>query len=191
MNREELKKTLRPLIKECIKEVIFEEGVLSGIISEVVKGTGGQRIVETQTQPTYQKQTTKLIKENYKSIDAKCLTQQVKMHTMVLTCSREPLPCQTETPEDPLHHMGLVLWTAQRLMILVLTCHLLECLRLYGQNQQRENNGYQLQNETSQKREHGTIHQTIHKKVQKIRNHSRSSRSQAFHISVREEASCS
>jgi len=48
MNKAELKKTLKPLIKECIKEVIFEEGVLSGIISEVVKGTGSQRIVETR-----------------------------------------------------------------------------------------------------------------------------------------------
>ena len=55
MKREELKKTLRPLIKECIREVIFEEGVLSGIISEVVKGTGGQRITETPQQPVYQK----------------------------------------------------------------------------------------------------------------------------------------
>ena len=55
MNKEQLRKTLKPLIKECIKEVIFEEGVLSGIISEVMKGTGTQRIVETQTQPTYQK----------------------------------------------------------------------------------------------------------------------------------------
>ena len=55
MNKEQLKKTLKPLIKECIKEVIFEEGVLSGIISEVVKGTGGQRIVESQQPQTYQK----------------------------------------------------------------------------------------------------------------------------------------
>lgn len=55
MNKAELKKTLKPLIKECIKEVIFEEGVLSGIISEVVKGTGSQRIVETQ-QPVQHKQ---------------------------------------------------------------------------------------------------------------------------------------
>lgn len=54
MNKEELKKTLKPLIKECIKEVIFEEGVLSGIISEVVKGTSGGRIVETQQPVTYQ-----------------------------------------------------------------------------------------------------------------------------------------
>ena len=55
MNKEQLRKTLKPLIKECIKEVIFEEGVLSGIISEVMKSTSNQRIVETQTQPTYQK----------------------------------------------------------------------------------------------------------------------------------------
>ena len=55
MNKNELKKTLKPLIKECIKEVIFEEGVLSGIISEVVKGTGSQRIVETR-QPVPQRQ---------------------------------------------------------------------------------------------------------------------------------------
>jgi hypothetical protein len=53
MNKEQLKTTLKPLIKECIKEVIFEEGVLSGIISEVVKGTGGQRIVETQQPVNY------------------------------------------------------------------------------------------------------------------------------------------
>lgn len=39
MNRSELKKILKPLIEECIREAIFEEGVLSGIILEVVKGT--------------------------------------------------------------------------------------------------------------------------------------------------------
>jgi hypothetical protein len=39
MNKNELKKILKPLIKECIKEVVFEEGTLSTIISEVVKGT--------------------------------------------------------------------------------------------------------------------------------------------------------
>lgn len=38
MKRSELKKVLKPLIKECIKEVIFDEGVLSGLVSEVLKG---------------------------------------------------------------------------------------------------------------------------------------------------------
>ena len=51
MKKNELKKILKPLIKECIKEVIFEEGALSTIISEVMKGTSGsQPIVETKAQ---------------------------------------------------------------------------------------------------------------------------------------------
>ena len=51
MKKNELKKILKPLIKECIKEVIFEEGALSTIINEVMKGTSGsQQIVETRAQ---------------------------------------------------------------------------------------------------------------------------------------------
>ena len=47
---------LKPLIKECIKEVIFEDGTLSSIVSEVAKGMGQQTIVETkQIFPTKQK----------------------------------------------------------------------------------------------------------------------------------------
>tara|TARA_B100001093_G_C26846801_1_gene1023216 strand:+ start:1276 stop:1692 length:417 start_codon:yes stop_codon:yes gene_type:complete len=53
MKKEELKQILRPLIKECIKEVIFEDGTLSSIVSEVAKGMGQQRIVENkQTFPS-------------------------------------------------------------------------------------------------------------------------------------------
>ena len=33
------KSELKNIIKECVKEVIFEEGVLSGIITEVLHGT--------------------------------------------------------------------------------------------------------------------------------------------------------
>jgi len=50
MKKSELKETLKPLIKECIKEVMFEDGTLSTIISEVVKGIGAQStIVEVAT----------------------------------------------------------------------------------------------------------------------------------------------
>ena len=52
MNKDQLKKVLRPMIKECIKEVIFEEGVLANIISEVVRGTS-QPLVESR-QPSYE-----------------------------------------------------------------------------------------------------------------------------------------
>mgnify|MGYP003140617320 FL=1 len=53
MKKNELKKILKPLIKECIREVIFEEGALSTIITEVVKGTSqGQQLVESK-KPEY------------------------------------------------------------------------------------------------------------------------------------------
>ena len=45
MKKAELKKILKPLIKECIKEVIFEEGSLSTIIAEVIKGTDSRQVV--------------------------------------------------------------------------------------------------------------------------------------------------
>ena len=40
MKKSEFKEILKPLIKECIKEVIFEDGVLSGLITEVAQGLG-------------------------------------------------------------------------------------------------------------------------------------------------------
>jgi len=57
MKKQELAKILKPLVKQCIREVLFEEGVLSNVISEVVIGlnAGPQPIVEQtqqRTQPT-------------------------------------------------------------------------------------------------------------------------------------------
>ena len=45
------KSELKNIIKECVKEVIFEEGVLSGIITEVAVGiqkVSGNQLVETK-----------------------------------------------------------------------------------------------------------------------------------------------
>jgi hypothetical protein len=51
MKKQELQKILKPLIKECIKEVIFEEGVLSSLIKEVAVGIGSQQtIIETRVE---------------------------------------------------------------------------------------------------------------------------------------------
>jgi hypothetical protein len=38
MKKSELKKILKPLVHECIKESLMEDGLISGIIAEVVKG---------------------------------------------------------------------------------------------------------------------------------------------------------
>jgi len=54
MNKNELKKILKPLIKECIREALFEEkGALSHIISEVANGltTTNNVVKEARAQP--------------------------------------------------------------------------------------------------------------------------------------------
>jgi hypothetical protein len=48
VNQAELKKMLKPLIKECVQEIILKEGLLSSIVSEVAKGIGGQLVVESK-----------------------------------------------------------------------------------------------------------------------------------------------
>jgi len=45
------KSELKELIKECVKEVLFEDGVLSGLVSEIMIGVNnGQRLVEAKQQ---------------------------------------------------------------------------------------------------------------------------------------------
>jgi nitrogen regulatory protein PII len=47
-----LKQVLKPLVMECIKEAIFEEGVLSTLVAEIVTGMG-QPIVEQRKQQEF------------------------------------------------------------------------------------------------------------------------------------------
>ena len=44
MKRSELKKLLKPLIKECIQEALLEEGVISVLIKEIMKGTDSEGV---------------------------------------------------------------------------------------------------------------------------------------------------
>lgn len=46
MKKTDLKKIIKPLVKECIHEVLLEEGLLSNVVSEVVTGLGANTIVE-------------------------------------------------------------------------------------------------------------------------------------------------
>ena len=71
MNKNELKKILKPLIKECIKEVIFEEdGALSHIIKEVAVGMSGkQQITEVkQVTPSPPKRNNQHLKQRKKQL---------------------------------------------------------------------------------------------------------------------------
>ena len=45
MKKSDLKKLIKPLVKECMQEALIEEGLLSDGISEVVKGLGAGSII--------------------------------------------------------------------------------------------------------------------------------------------------
>ena len=48
MKKSDLKQLIKPLVKECIHEVLLEEGLLSNVVSEVVKGMQQNVIVEAR-----------------------------------------------------------------------------------------------------------------------------------------------
>ena len=51
MKKSELKKVLKPIIAECVRESLYEEGLLKNIVSQVVEGysAGTSPIVENKT----------------------------------------------------------------------------------------------------------------------------------------------
>lgn len=51
MKKSELKKLIKPLVKECINEVLLEEGLLSNVVSEVAKGLQPQNMVVESRAP--------------------------------------------------------------------------------------------------------------------------------------------
>ncbi len=52
MNKSELKKLIKPLVKECIHEVLLEEGLLSNVVAEVAKGLQQNVLVENKAEAT-------------------------------------------------------------------------------------------------------------------------------------------
>jgi len=60
VKKSDLKRVIKPLIKECIHEVLIEEGLLSNVVAEVAKGMQGSLVTETKAQ----KQNEPLFNEN-------------------------------------------------------------------------------------------------------------------------------
>jgi hypothetical protein len=48
MKKSDLKQLIKPLVKECIHEVLLEEGLLSNVVAEVTKGLQGNLVVESK-----------------------------------------------------------------------------------------------------------------------------------------------
>lgn len=47
MKKADLKRLIKPVVKECIHEVLLEEGLLSNVVAEVVRGMQGNLVVES------------------------------------------------------------------------------------------------------------------------------------------------
>ena len=71
MNKKDLKKIMKPLVKECINEILIEEGLLSNVVSEVVKGLDGGVIVENNTSNQNNTNVNKQKQQNKKLIEAR------------------------------------------------------------------------------------------------------------------------
>jgi len=67
MKKDELKKLIKPIIKECISEMLLEEGLLKNVVSQVTEGMNVSAPVVTEqktVEPSYEevkKKTNKVI----------------------------------------------------------------------------------------------------------------------------------
>ncbi len=76
MKKNELKRLIKPVVKECIHEVLLESGLLTNIVSEVAQGINQNVIVETE-----QKQSDTLFNENLQiKKQVQKTNQQLKQH---------------------------------------------------------------------------------------------------------------
>ena len=67
MNKSDLKKLIKPVVKECIHEVLLEEGLLRNVVSEVAQGLQGDIIMENKAPPrsdSRQQETRRKIREH-------------------------------------------------------------------------------------------------------------------------------
>ena len=78
MKVSEFKKILKPLIKQTVREVILEEGLLSGIVSEVAKGLQGNIISENKEKTAYLQKENRMKQEEERQSRIKKLNESSK-----------------------------------------------------------------------------------------------------------------
>ena len=89
MKRTELKKLIKPLVKECVQETILNDGLLSNIVSEVMQGMGNQFLIENKEQivPTMSNENSvqmEQLKERQSETRKRLLDEKAKMLTTEL-----------------------------------------------------------------------------------------------------------
>lgn len=74
MKKSEFKKLLKPIVEECVKDVLLKEGFLSKVVSEVAKGLSSAMITEAKA-PSYdseqsQQQKNQVLEEQQRRVKA-------------------------------------------------------------------------------------------------------------------------
>jgi len=79
LKKEELKSVLKPVIEECVKEMIAEKGFLSSIISEVYASTGNKTVMQETKQQNYQQRETEFIKQKTQKTNQALIEHKKKL----------------------------------------------------------------------------------------------------------------
>ena len=58
MKRTELKKLIKPMVRECVQETLLKEGLLSNIVAEVAQGLGNQEVIREMKEGRPQQRST-------------------------------------------------------------------------------------------------------------------------------------
>ena len=79
MNKSQLKQLIKPVVKECIQEVLIEEGLLTEVVAQVTAGMTRQPIVENEkskdslfNEDLQMQRKSREANKNYKSIARDC-----------------------------------------------------------------------------------------------------------------------
>ena len=75
MKKTQLKQLIKPLVKECIHEVLLEEGLLTEVVAQVAAGMPRQQLVEATPAPR-QAENTFAKKRTQKATQAKAKLQE-------------------------------------------------------------------------------------------------------------------
>jgi hypothetical protein len=83
LKKEELKSVLKPVIEECVREMIAERGFLSSIISEVYASTGSRTVVQEEKQQNYKQKESEFIKQKTSQTNQALIEHKKKLMDVI------------------------------------------------------------------------------------------------------------
>ena len=80
MKKSELKEMLKPLVEECIREALFENGIIASMITEVIQGVQGASIIREASPPAQTREVVDKQQEQAESIARQQASQKLQEH---------------------------------------------------------------------------------------------------------------